>query len=389
MTPTATTPASRPRRRTCLPLLRARRHQPALHRRGRSLHQPDSWPRSRPASSSTTCQFGDFHPLPGWRDAADRRLEPVHRRRQPAHRRRASEPEVRHLRRAAGAMRRVAAIIGLVAVGALVVLGPAAGDDGGTYEVRAIFDNGDFLVPGRGGPGRRRQGRLGVLGRRHDARRVGEPFLPGAATVERMREPRQGGGGDEDHRPRLPGLPPGRLLPDPARVAARREVHRLPADPAPGPRLRAAAAAGRDPRRPAREPASTSCRSRTTARRSTSTWSTTSCGEPYAERFRLILNELGRRARGPGEDLDAIIQARRPGAAPDRPGARRAREPEPAARPARQGLRHDPHPARPRAPPIWPGSSTTPTPPPRRPQSAARTSRRGSRSSRRRFTSCA
>ena len=45
-------------------------------------------------------------------------------------------------------MRRVAAIIGLVAVGALVVLGPAAGGSGGTYEVRAIFDNGNFLVPG-------------------------------------------------------------------------------------------------------------------------------------------------------------------------------------------------------------------------------------------------
>jgi ABC-type transporter Mla subunit MlaD len=45
-------------------------------------------------------------------------------------------------------MRRVAAIIGLVAVGALVVLGPAASGDGGGYEVRAIFDNGNFLVPG-------------------------------------------------------------------------------------------------------------------------------------------------------------------------------------------------------------------------------------------------
>jgi ABC-type transporter Mla subunit MlaD len=45
-------------------------------------------------------------------------------------------------------MRRVAAIIGLVAVGALVVLGPGASGDGGSYEVRAIFDNGGFLVPG-------------------------------------------------------------------------------------------------------------------------------------------------------------------------------------------------------------------------------------------------
>jgi phospholipid/cholesterol/gamma-HCH transport system substrate-binding protein len=45
-------------------------------------------------------------------------------------------------------MRRVAAIIGLIGVGALVLFGQGASDDGGSYEVRAIFDNGNFLVPG-------------------------------------------------------------------------------------------------------------------------------------------------------------------------------------------------------------------------------------------------
>jgi ABC-type transporter Mla subunit MlaD len=45
-------------------------------------------------------------------------------------------------------MRRVAAIIGLIGVAALLVFGQAASDGGGTYEVRAIFDNGNFLVPG-------------------------------------------------------------------------------------------------------------------------------------------------------------------------------------------------------------------------------------------------
>ncbi|MGH2966447.1 MAG: MlaD family protein [Solirubrobacterales bacterium] len=45
-------------------------------------------------------------------------------------------------------MRRVAAIIGVVGVAALVLFGQAAGGSDGGYEVRAIFDNGGFLVPG-------------------------------------------------------------------------------------------------------------------------------------------------------------------------------------------------------------------------------------------------
>jgi phospholipid/cholesterol/gamma-HCH transport system substrate-binding protein len=45
-------------------------------------------------------------------------------------------------------MRRIAAIIGLLGVGALLIVGQAAGGSGGDYEVRAIFDNGNFLVQG-------------------------------------------------------------------------------------------------------------------------------------------------------------------------------------------------------------------------------------------------
>jgi ABC-type transporter Mla subunit MlaD len=45
-------------------------------------------------------------------------------------------------------MRRIAAIVGVAAAaGALLVFGSAAGGEEGTYEVRAIFDNGGFLVP--------------------------------------------------------------------------------------------------------------------------------------------------------------------------------------------------------------------------------------------------
>jgi phospholipid/cholesterol/gamma-HCH transport system substrate-binding protein len=45
-------------------------------------------------------------------------------------------------------MRRIAATIGLVGVVALFVFGLGSGGSGGTYEVRAIFDNGGFLVTG-------------------------------------------------------------------------------------------------------------------------------------------------------------------------------------------------------------------------------------------------
>ncbi len=45
-------------------------------------------------------------------------------------------------------MRRVVAIIGLVGVATLLLFGLGSGGDGGTYEVRGIFDNGAFMVPG-------------------------------------------------------------------------------------------------------------------------------------------------------------------------------------------------------------------------------------------------
>jgi phospholipid/cholesterol/gamma-HCH transport system substrate-binding protein len=45
-------------------------------------------------------------------------------------------------------MRRAAAIIGLLGVVVLLFFGLGSGGDGGTYEVRGIFDNGAFMVPG-------------------------------------------------------------------------------------------------------------------------------------------------------------------------------------------------------------------------------------------------
>jgi ABC-type transporter Mla subunit MlaD len=45
-------------------------------------------------------------------------------------------------------MRRVAAIIGLLGAVVLLFVGLGSGDDGGGYEVRGIFDNGAFMVKG-------------------------------------------------------------------------------------------------------------------------------------------------------------------------------------------------------------------------------------------------
>ncbi|MEK6327356.1 MAG: MlaD family protein [Actinomycetota bacterium] len=45
-------------------------------------------------------------------------------------------------------MRRIALIVALLATAMLAVFGQAASGDGDEYEVRAIFDNGGFLVPG-------------------------------------------------------------------------------------------------------------------------------------------------------------------------------------------------------------------------------------------------
>ena len=226
-------------------------------------------------------------------------------------------------------MRRIAAHRGLrgrprraLATSATGARARAATDD---YLVRAYFDNAGFLVNGEevriaGANGRQRSRRSTCPGRRgrHRGRRGG---------------PGQGGRRAEDQRRRLPGLPHRRHLPDPAAVAARREVRRLQADPAARPGQRAAARArGRSPTaRSAR--ASTSCRSRTTARPSTST-----CQQhlPPARVRPLPADPQRprRRPRRPRRDARRGDRARQPGPAADRQGARDPRRPEQGASPS-------------------------------------------------------
>ena len=120
-----------------------------------------------------------------------------------------------------------AALVAAVVVVVLLVSGGGSGSSG--YLVRAVFDNGAFMVTGRAGPGRRRQRRHDRIGRRLDARADGR--LPRRQAGRRAR---QGDHRHGHHRPGLPGFPQRRQLPDPPAVADRREVRRLPSDPAAG-----------------------------------------------------------------------------------------------------------------------------------------------------------
>ncbi len=174
-----------------VPLLHAGRHELALHRRRRAVHDRASWRRSRRASSSTTSRSGPSPAVPGGATQPIARLEPVHRRRQPAHRRPGPESEVRHLRRAPGTMRRVVAITRRSwPLASLVVFGQAA--SGSRRQLRGPGDLRQRQLPGprRGGAGRRRRRRERRLGGRDDAGRVGEPRAdqssaddPGKAVV--------------------------------------------------------------------------------------------------------------------------------------------------------------------------------------------------------------
>ena len=113
---------------------------------------------------------------------------------------------------------------------------------------------------------RRREGRDGRVGHAHAAA--------------------EGRGRAEHRKPRLPGLPRRRQLHDPPAGADRREVRRLPADPAARRRHAAAAAAEEDPQRPGRRGRVPAAGAEHTRARSTSTCSATSTACPSASASR-------------------------------------------------------------------------------------------------------
>ncbi len=238
-------------------------------------------------------------------------------------------------------MRRIAAIVALLATAMLALFGQAASGDGDEYEVRAIFDNGGFLVPGEqvrvAGANVGSVSSVEVTLPGEAVHRDGSPDPGKAVVVMKIDEP-----GFQDFRQDAT------CLIRPQSLLGEKYVDCQPTLPrAPGSELPPAL-----DEVPDGEPGAGQhfLPLENNGKEVDIDLVNNIMREPYADRFRLILNDLGAGFAARGEDLDAIIQAGRPGAAPDQPGARRARPPEQAAQPACPRLRHDHAAVRPRAP---------------------------------------
>ncbi len=207
----------------------------------------------------------DPEALPRRRDAASRRqLGPL--REPAAHRQLGQSVRMRHH---AGGERPVKKLIaGVVVVAAIVaaIVLIAGGGSNDGYVVRAVFDNGSFMVSGE---------QVRVAGANVGTIKAVSVSLPGRTDGGRKREvrrrPRQGGDRARNRKPELPGLPPGRQLRNPPAVADRREVRQLPADHAAGPGGEAGRRRCARSRRANRARASTCCRSAATRPASTPT----------------------------------------------------------------------------------------------------------------------
>ena len=166
-------------------------------------------------------------------------------------------------------MRRLVAILAVgTAAGALVLFGTAAGGEEGTYEVRAIFDNGGFLVTGEevrvAGAKVGSISEVGVTNADEAATVDGSPSPGKAVVVLSIDDP-----AFQDFRQDAS------CFIRPQSLLGEKFVECQPTEPrAPGteppPELE-------ESRMASPGPASACCRSRTTARRLTSTLSTTSC----------------------------------------------------------------------------------------------------------------
>ena len=197
-------------------------------------------------------------------------------------------------------MRRIIATVALLAaVIALASSARASGGSGGSYEVRAIFDNGDFLVNGE---------ESALPAPRSGSVASVDVTMPGEwATTRRQPGPGQGGRRHGHHRLRFPGLPPGRLLHHPPAVAAGREVRRLSAH--------SAACAGHDAASTAEghslgQPGAGQrfLPLQNNGKEVDIDLVNNIMREPFADRFRLILNDLGAGLAARGKDLEAIIK---------------------------------------------------------------------------------
>ncbi len=196
-------------------------------------------------------------------------------------------------------MRRVAAIVLLVpAVAALLIAGSAAGGDEGTYEVRAIFDNGAFLVPGEevriAGATVGAVDDVTVTSETEPAHADGEPDPGKAVVVLRIDEP-----GFQDFREDAS------CLIRPQSLLGEKFVECEPTQPR---------AAGTEPPPPLEvieegEPGAGQRFLPLESNGKTVDLDLVNniMREPYADRFRLILNDLGAGLAARGDELEEII----------------------------------------------------------------------------------
>ena len=102
---------------------------------------------------------------------------------------------------------------------------------------------------------------------------------------------------------------------------------------------------------------------------------------PYAQRFRLIFNELGAGLAGRGEDLEVLVKRANPVLRDVDTPLRDPLRPAQAAGAAGERLRRDPRPRSPASAAPSPASSPTPAPPPKRAPKRARNWKRRCRNS--------
>ena len=277
-------------------------------------------------------------------------------------------------------MRRIAAIAALLATATLAVFGQAASGDGDEYEVRAIFDNGGFLVPGEevrvAGATVGSVSSVDVTLPDEAVHRDGTPDPGKAVVVMKIDET-----GFQDFRQDADCLIRPQSLLGEKYVDCQPTMPRAPGSEPPPPLEEVPDG---EPGRRAALPAAGEHQQGSRHRPDQ---------QHHARALRrplpADLQRPGGRFRGPRRGPRGDHPARRPGAAPDEPGPGRARSPEPAARQARARRRHDPGSRSPASAAPSPDSSTTRTSPRRRPRSAARTSRPASSASPRRCVSCA
>lgn len=200
-------------------------------------------------------------------------------------------------------MRRIAAIVALLATATLALFGQAASGDGDEYEVRAIFDNGGFLVPGEqvrvAGATVGSVSSVDVTLAGEPAHRDGTPDPGKAVVVMKIDEP-----GFQDFRQDATCLIRPQSLLGEKYVDCQPTVPRAPGSEAPPPLDEI----------PEDQPG-TGQRFLPVENNGKSVdidLINNIMRKPYADRFRLIFNDLGAGFAARGEDLAAIIDRANP-----------------------------------------------------------------------------